>query len=134
VRQSELGIWEDHGALRTAVTSDPPGLALGGEVDEETYPALVEALNHIPRHNASLHIDLSAVTFCDLAGLRAIVLRAGPNLPVILHGVPRSLRTVMKILGWDQERGLVLSKCQHSMPVWECGWTSPPAARPAALP
>jgi ABC-type transporter Mla MlaB component len=134
VRNSELGIWQGHGALQTAVMSDPPGLALGGDIDEETYPALVEALNHIPRDNASLHVDLSAVTFCDLAGLRAIVRLAGTNMPVILHGVPRPLRTVMKILGWDQEPGLVLGKRQHSMPVRGCVWAGPPTVQPADLP
>jgi anti-anti-sigma regulatory factor len=91
-------------------------LVLDGDIDEETYPALIEALSHIPRDNASLHVDLSAVTFCDLAGLRAIVRLAGLTTQVILHGLPRPLCTVMKILGWDQEAGLVISKCQHDVP------------------
>ena len=134
VRNQELGIWHSHGALRTAVVRDPPGLALGGDIDEETYPALVEALNHIPPDNASLHVDLSAVTFCDLAGLRAIVRLADTSTPVIMHGVPRPLRTVMKILGWDQEPGLVISKRQHGMPVRGNVWAGPPAVRPAHLP
>ena len=56
-------------------------LVLGGDIDEETYPALIEALNHAPRDNASLHIDLSDVTFCDLAGLRAIVRLADTTMP-----------------------------------------------------
>ena len=83
-------------------------LVLNGDIDEETYPALIEALSHIPRDSASLHVDLSAVTFCDLAGLRAIVRLADATTLVILHGVPRPLHTVMKILGWDQEPGLVM--------------------------
>ncbi len=45
-------------------------LVLSGDIDEETYPALLEALSRIPRDNAGLHVDLSAVTFCDVAGLR----------------------------------------------------------------
>ncbi len=93
-------------------------LVLSGDIDEETYPALIEALSRVPRDNASLHVDLSAVTFCDLAGLRAIVRLAESTTPVILHGVPKALLTVMKILGWDQQPGLVISKLQHSMPVW----------------
>jgi anti-anti-sigma regulatory factor len=133
-RNPELGIWQGHGALRTAMMTDRPGLALGGDIDEETHPALVEALNHTPRDNDSLHVDLSAVTYCDLAGLRAIIRLADTNLPVILHGVPRTLRTVMEILGWDQEPGLVISKRQHSMPVRRCAGAGPPAVRPADLP
>jgi anti-anti-sigma regulatory factor len=115
VRNPELGIWQGHGALRTAVMTDRRGLALGGDIDEETHPALVEALNHIPRDNDRLHVDLSAVTYCDLAGLRAIIQLADVDVPLILHGVSRTLRTVMEILGWDQEPGLVISKRQHSM-------------------
>jgi anti-anti-sigma regulatory factor len=92
-------------------------LVLSGDIDEETYPALIEALGRIPRDNAGLHVDLSAVTFCDLAGLRAIVRLAESIPPVILHGVPRTVLTVMKILGWDQQPGLVVSKRQHRMPV-----------------
>jgi anti-anti-sigma regulatory factor len=79
-------------------------LVLSGDIDEETYPALIEALSRIPRDNAVLHVDLSAVTFCDLGGLRAIV-----------RLVPSTVLTVMKILGWDQQPGLVVSKRQHSM-------------------
>jgi len=124
-RKPGLGIWDRHGALRTAVMSDPPGLALGGDIDEETYPALIEALNRIPRDNASLQVDLSAVTFCDLAGLRAIVRLTDTSTPVILHGVPEPLRTVMKIVGWDHEPGLLISKRHHGTPVRGCVWPGP---------
>ena len=91
-------------------------LVLDGDIDEETYPALIEALSLLPRDKASLHVNLSAVTFCDLAGLRAIIRLAGPIAQVTLHGVPPPLRTVMKILGWDQEPGLVISTCEHAAP------------------
>ena len=104
-------------------------LVLGGDIDEETYPALIEALSHIPQDNAGLHVDLSAVTFCDLAGLRAIVRLAESITPVVLHGVPRTLLTVMKILAWDQQPGLVISKRQHSMPVQRYVWAGPPAEK-----
>ena len=109
-------------------------LALKGDIDEETYPALIEALSHLPRGNASLHIDLSAVAFCDLAGLRAIVRLASTATQVILHGVPRPLRTVMKILGWDQEPGLVISTCQQDVPGWAASGPACPAARRAHRP
>ena len=95
-------------------------LVLGGDIDEEIYPALIEALSRIPRDSAGLHVNLSAVTFCDLAGLRAIVRLAESTTPVILHGVPGTLLTVMKILGWDQQPGLVISKRQPSRPARRC--------------
>ena len=100
-------------------------LVLSGDIDEETYPTLIEALSRIPRDNAGLHVDLSAVTFCDVAGLRAIVRLAESTTPVILHGVPGTLLTVMKILGWDQQPGLVVSKRQHA--VRRDIWAGPPA-------
>ena len=102
-------------------------LVLSGDIDEETYPALLEALGRIPRDGAGLHVNLSAVTFCDVAGLRAVVRLAESTTPVILHGVPGTLLTVMKILGWDQQPGLVISKRQHCMPVRRCVWAGPPA-------
>ena len=86
-------------------------LVLGGDIDEATYPDLIAALKRLPRDHAGLHVDLSALTFCDLAGLRAIVGLADTSTPVILHRVPQRLRTVMKILGWDQEPGLMISDC-----------------------
>jgi anti-anti-sigma regulatory factor len=95
-------------------------LVLSGDIDEETYPALIEALSRLLRDNAGLHVDLSAVTFCDLAGLRAIVGLAESTRPVTLRGASGTLLTVMKILGWDQQPGLVVSKHQHSMPAWRC--------------
>jgi ABC-type transporter Mla MlaB component len=98
---------------------------LSGDIDEETYPALIETLSRIPRDNAGLHVDLSGVTFCDLAGLRAILRLAETATPVILHGVPGTLLTVMTILGWDQQPGLVVSKHQHA--VGRCIWAGPPA-------
>ncbi len=88
-------------------------LVLGGDIDEETYSALIEALNHVPRNSAALCVDLAAVTFCDLAGLWAIVRLAESAAPVILHGVPAPLRAVMEILGWDAQPGLVISQGQH---------------------
>ncbi len=100
-------------------------LVLSGDIDEETYPTLIEALSRIPRDNAGLHVDLSAVTFCDVAGLRAIVRLAESTTPVILHGVPGTLLTVIKILGWDQQPGLVVSKRQHA--VRRDIWAGPPA-------
>jgi anti-anti-sigma regulatory factor len=104
-------------------------LVLGGDIDEDTHPALIEALSRIPRDNAGLHVDLSAVTFCDLAGLRAIVRLAESTTPVILHGVSGTLLTVMKIVGWDQQPGLVISKSQPSRPVRRCVWPGLPAEK-----
>lgn len=96
------------GALRMVLMSYPPGLAIGGDVDEVTYPALVKALGEVARGRGEVHVDLTAVEFCDLAGLRAIVGLATARRTVVLHGLPAQLQTVLGILGWDGTPGLVI--------------------------
>jgi ABC-type transporter Mla MlaB component len=108
-------------------------LVLSGDIDEEAYPALVEALSRISRDNAGLDVDLSEVTFCDLAGLRAIVGLAESTTPVILHGAPGTLLTVMKILGWDQQPGLAVSKRQHARPEVRPGRSARREGGPAGI-
>src|ERR1700723_1054944 len=108
-------------------------LALSGDIDEETYPALIEALSRIPRDNAGLHVDLSEVTFGDVAGRRAIVGLAESTTPVTLCGPSRTLLTVMKILGWDQQPGLAVSKRQHACPEVHPGRSSRREGGPAGV-
>jgi len=127
VGNRQLGPWQAHGALRTAAMSYPPGLAVGGDIDEESYSALIEALFKVAGNPAGVHVDLSAVKSCDVAGLHSILQLAGAGLPVVLHGVPGPLRTVMRILGWDDTPGLVISKRQHrhvcpAMPLARSAW------------
>ncbi len=96
-----------------APMSYPRGLAVGGDIDDITYPALLEALGNLACGSSGVHVDLSGVRFCDLPGLRAIVRLTGASTPVVLHGVPVPLRTVMAVLGWDRAPGLVIGKRQH---------------------
>jgi anti-anti-sigma regulatory factor len=103
-----LGQFPCGGALRMALAGCPPGLAIGGDVDEAAYPALVEMLGELARGRDEVHIDLSAVEFCDLAGLRAIVRLATAGRTVVLHGLAARLQTVLGILGWDGTPGLVI--------------------------
>jgi ABC-type transporter Mla MlaB component len=90
------------------LASDLSCLAIGGDVDEVTYPALVEMLAEFVQGHREAHVDLSAVEYCDLAGLRAIVRLATTRRTVVLHGLPRQLQTVLGILGWDSTPGLVI--------------------------
>lgn len=100
----------DNGVLRITQVVSPAGLAIAGEIDEATYPALVTSLHELAEEHPVVHLDLSGVSYCDLAGLRAIVRLADTVTPVTLHGVPGPLRSAMEILGWDQEPGLMISK------------------------
>jgi ABC-type transporter Mla MlaB component len=104
----------DDGVLRISRTADPPGLAIAGEIDESTYPALLGALRELPDTPPEVHLDLADVSYCDLAGLRAIVRLANPGgagtgRPVVLHKVPEQLRAVLAIIGWDAISGLTVA-------------------------
>jgi anti-anti-sigma regulatory factor len=98
-------------ALRITPADGVPGLVIAGEIDESSYQRLVRDLATLnPR--GDVHIDLSGVDFCDLAGLRAIVCvtqpDAGESAPghLTLHAVPDRLRRILQILGWDDMPGV----------------------------
>jgi anti-anti-sigma factor len=104
----------DDGVLRVTTLSSPPGLAIAGEIDEGSYPALVKTLAQVAGH-AEVHLNLAGVTYCDLAGLRAIIglAEAGHGSrgrQVVLHDIPPRLRTVLDIVGWDATPGLVIDQ------------------------
>jgi anti-anti-sigma regulatory factor len=105
------GVYDD-GVLRIAPINNPSGLAIAGEIDEDTYPALVRKLEELTGPG-EIHVNLAGVEYCDLVGLRAItsladVGRSGDSRRVVLHEVPPHLRTVLSILGWDSTPGLVI--------------------------
>jgi anti-anti-sigma factor len=106
-----LGSVYDDGVLRMTSTGSPPVLVIDGEIDEYTYPALVRKLGELTGP-AEIHLNLAGVRYCDLAGLRAMILltRAshGGGRRVILHEVPPHLQAVLGIVGWDATPGLVI--------------------------
>ena len=80
-----------------------------GDIDEFTYLRLTAALAGLADGDGDIHLNLAAVQYCDLAGLRALIrLSAGDDdrpdhegRRVTLHGLPAHLKTVIQILGWD---------------------------------
>ena len=111
----------DDGVLRITNTDDPPGLAIAGEIDESTYDGLVSALGKVAHGPAEIHVSLGGVSYCDLAGLRAIVCVTGADRGagwkadgdtrrVVLHEVPPQLATVLRIVGWDSTPGLAVDQ------------------------
>ena len=57
-----------------------------------------------------MQLDLSAVQYCDLAGLRAMVrLTDAGRRRVLLRGMPPQLAAVLRVLGWDTTPGLVVT-------------------------
>jgi hypothetical protein len=147
----------DDGMLRIAWVGSPPVLAIAGEIDESTYPGLVGVLKEVAdehgadehgadehradqhgadQHGADqhreVHVSLAEVDYCDLAGLRAIVMLTGADglghdgeghsqngdgrhrRRVVLHEMPSQLQTVLRIVGWDSIPGLALLDGHHA--------------------
>jgi anti-anti-sigma regulatory factor len=105
----------DDGVLRITHTG-PADLAIVGEIDESTHSGLVRTLQQLAGGQRSVQIDLGGVTYCDLAGMRSILLlgRTGPldRPPVtdlVLRDPPAQLRTILQILGWDAAPGLTIA-------------------------
>jgi ABC-type transporter Mla MlaB component len=104
----------DDGVLRISRTGIPPALAIAGEIDESTYSGLVGTLEEQVNGHGEAHVNLADVTYCDLAGLRAILSltrgdgsdHAGRRL--VLHEVPQHLMTTLQIIGWDATPGLAI--------------------------
>jgi ABC-type transporter Mla MlaB component len=105
----------DDGVLRITRTG-PAALAIAGEIDESTRAGLVTALRKVTTEQPAVEIDLRGVTYCDLAGIRTILLLGGPGKPspqpsgtqVVLRDPPEELTTIMQILGWEASPGLTI--------------------------
>jgi anti-anti-sigma factor len=116
VMVSDHAVYDD-GVLRITCSGRPPVVALAGEIDEATYPGLVDALAEAMEGQREVHFDLGRVRYCDLAGLRAIVCVTGADRGgrgggrrVVLHQLPPELETVLRIVGWDSTPGLGLGE------------------------
>ena len=102
----------DDGVLRITRSPAPspaPGYALAGEIDESTVRGLAAKLAELAANLDEVHLDLGALAYSDLAGLRVIVQLAAGGRRVVLHRVPPHLRAVLAIVGWDAAPGLELA-------------------------
>jgi hypothetical protein len=75
---------------------------------------------------------MGGVSYCDLAGLRAIVRvtgaddgargsNGGDSRRVVLHEVPPQLAAVLRIVGWDSTPGLAVDQPPGSPGARESG-------------
>ena len=115
----------DDGVLRISCIGSPDSLAIAGDIDGYTYAALLDTLRRLTDGLHEIHINLADVDYCDLAGLRAIILLAGGSANhdrggarLVLHEVPGQLKTILQILGWDTTPGLIIEEPgQRAVPV-----------------
>ena len=101
----------DDGALRITQLPGPgAGYALTGEIDEAAFPALARRLDEIAADLDEVHLNLAALDYTDLAGLRLIVgLADAGRRGVVLHQVPPHLRAILNIVGWDTAPGVEIA-------------------------
>jgi anti-anti-sigma factor len=90
----------------------PFGLRVSGDIDRSTRHLLENALTwavQVGEHD--IHLDLSALTFIDAAGLRLFAATAAalsPRRKLILDPVPPTVRDLLVLLGWQLSPGLHL--------------------------
>ena len=82
------------------------GYALAGEIDESTVGGLAGKLAEIAAGLDEVHLDLAALDYSDLAGLRVMGLAADGRRRVVLHQVPPHLSAILGIVGWDGAPGM----------------------------
>ncbi|MFS2291644.1 MAG: STAS domain-containing protein [Actinomadura sp.] len=101
----------DTALLRVAASSSSPWLLMAGEIDVSNAGEMARALGRArDRVPGDLHVDLAAVGFVDIAGMRAFS-RAARELDaagrmLVLHSVPFQIDRVFRLVGWNASPGL----------------------------
>jgi anti-anti-sigma regulatory factor len=93
------------GALRVHPLTDRPGWQAAGEISLITRPAWEQTLHHLALSDEeACHLELSAVTFVDVAGVSALAMTA-QGLPqgrrIVLEEPPATLRRVLDMFWPD---------------------------------
>ncbi|WP_225821668.1 STAS domain-containing protein [Streptomyces naphthomycinicus] len=93
------------GALRVHPLTDRPGWQAIGEITLTAQRAWVQTLHQLVlRDEEACHLDLSAVTFVDVAGVSALA-AAAQDLPqgrrIVLEDPPAVLRRVLHLFWPD---------------------------------
>jgi ABC-type transporter Mla MlaB component len=82
---------------------DRAGLALVGEIDRHNGFLLTGALRALDADVGDAHLDLSGLTFLDVAGMAELVSFAARRRPgaVVLDGAPEIVRRVIDLI-WPE--------------------------------
>lgn len=93
------------GALRVHPLADRPGWQAVGEISLTTRPAWEQALHQLALSDEeACHLELSAITFVDVAGVSALA-AAAQGLPegrrIVLEEPPAALRRVLDMFWPD---------------------------------
>jgi anti-anti-sigma factor len=99
-------------------THHPAGLRFVGEIDVANAHSVTASLASV-ECGCDIHIDVTALSFCDVSGIRAFVTAAeevDAGRRLILHGLPDLLQKVIMMTGWGALPSLVLCHCQSDQP------------------
>jgi anti-anti-sigma factor len=95
-------------------TTAPDGLKFAGEIDASNSSSLAESIRATFPDGGDPHLDMSAVSFCDISGITVLMDLAeeiGPGRRLLVHGLPEQLEEVMRVTGWADRPGLELCNC-----------------------
>jgi anti-anti-sigma factor len=101
----------DTALLRIAAVSAAPRLLMSGEIDVSNARDVARALGAArDRAPGDVHVDMAAVEFIDVAGLRAFS-RAATDLHeggrlLVLHAVSAHIEKLFELIGWSTVPGL----------------------------
>jgi anti-anti-sigma factor len=96
-------------------TAAPPGLRLAGEIDMTNSDAVMDCVKTAFPDGGDHHLDLSALSFCDISGIRGLIEIAterGDGRRLLLHGLPEQLQTVLRVTGWSDLPNLAICACR----------------------
>jgi anti-anti-sigma factor len=93
--------------LRITSITDPPGLAIAGDVDFRSLDEFTTAVSRaVDTYRGDIHLDLGEVEFIEVSGMRVLadVSRrlAEENRRLVLKDLAPHLRPVLQVVGWSQ--------------------------------
>ncbi|MFG2366713.1 STAS domain-containing protein [Streptomyces mirabilis] len=102
----------DDPLLRVISTTCPSGLRFEGEIDLCSRELLAAALDEAVRFGSGdLHVDLTHITFIDVAGIRIMTTVAKTlsldGRRLLLHATPPGAHRVIRLMGWETTPGLM---------------------------
>ncbi|MEW2082990.1 STAS domain-containing protein [Streptomyces sp. NPDC005283] len=98
--------------LEICTLKDRPGVHAAGEVTLATRTAWERALDSLVGGSGDVYLDLSAVTFIDVAGMSTVAVAAqhlGTGRRMVLEGPPPTLRRALDMF-WPDLAAIEVTK------------------------
>ena len=94
--------------LRITIITDPPGLAIAGDVDFRSLEEFTTAVtNVVDSHRGDVHLDLSQLVFIEVSGMRVLAETSRrlsrQNRRLVLKDLAPRLWPVLQVVGWSEE-------------------------------